>query len=512
MKKEPIAATARPPEQKPRRLEKPLLRFFPEAYLVGGAVRDHLLGRRFADLDLAASPKNIVPRGRALARELGASFFPLDEENGVYRITADDGLQLDISAMQGGDIGSDLARRDFTVNAIAYPLNAKKLGIGFSSKYGIKISGFKKEYLLDPFCGAKDIKSKTIRLACKTAFPDDPLRLLRAFRARAELGFALDKKLTPLIKSNAKKLNSVSGERIREELLKTLVPDGAAQRLHEIDACGLLSQIFPHTALQKNCAAVYYGKGGVLLHTFKALDRLEFLLKESNRAFPAFHARMRAERISSPLLKLAVLLHDIAKPATARKIDGRLRFFGHEEKGAQLAQELLGKLRFSRAETKLICAVIREHMRPGNLAANTAVSDKAVYRFFRDLEGFAVPTLLACWADHASYMPLPELKRSLKRIQQQPRPIKPGSLPREGAVRTIRHLQVINQMLRLYFKERERILPEKILTGNDIMKAFGLQPGPEIGRLLELARLAQVQGLARDSRTLLAYLKKNVKS
>lgn len=511
MKKEKTAATVRQPDTTPRQLETPILRFFPEGFLVGGALRDHLLGRLFADLDLAVSRKDIVTRGRALSRALNASFFPLDEENGVYRLSAPDGLQVDLSALQSDDIQTDLARRDFTINALAYPLKAKGLRIRFSAKTGVQLLGVKLPLILDPFKGIADLNNKKIRLACHTAFADDPLRLLRAFRARAELGFALDNKLPPQIKANAKKLHSVAGERIREELLKTLAPAGASQRLGEMDACGLLGQLFPHTVLQKNCAAIYYGKGGVLLHTFKALDRVEFLLKESKQAFPGFHARLAAEKISVPLLKLAVLLHDIAKPATAKKIDGRLRFFGHEEKGAQMAQELMGRLRFSRADTKLVSAVIREHMRPGNLAANITVSDKAVYRFFRDLEGFAVPTLLACWADHASYMPLPELKRSLKRIQLEPRPIKPGSLPREGAVRTIRHLQVINQMLRLYFQERDRILPDKILTGNDIMKAFGLKPGPEIGRLLELARLAQVQGKARDRQALLACLKKNVK-
>jgi len=492
-------------------LQKKLLRFFPEGYLVGGALRDHLLRRRFCDLDLAVKSQALAARGKSLARELGASFFALDEANGVYRLSAPDGLQIDLAAMQGPDIGTDLARRDFAINAMAYPLAAENLLITYSPKTGVKLCGLKDKNLLDPFDGKTGLKKKTIALACPRALEEDPLRLLRAFRLNAELGFRPDKKLLAGIKNSAPRISRISGERIREELLKTLAPDGAAQRLRQMETCGLLEALFPHTTEQKNCARVYYGQGGVLLHTFNALDRLELLLKEPRAVFPQFHARLAAEKLSAPILKLAVLLHDIAKPATAKKIDGRLRFFGHEETGADMAQELLASLRFSRAEIKMVCAVIREHMRPGNLAANAVVSDKAVYRFFRDLDGYAVAALLACWADHASYMPLANLRRMLKRAQQTPRPIKPGSLPREGTARTLRHLQVINHMLRLYFVERDRILPQKLLTGNDIMKAFGLKPGPEIGRLLDLAALAQVQGKAADKQSLLAYVKKNVK-
>ncbi|NLO92098.1 MAG: HD domain-containing protein [Elusimicrobia bacterium] len=512
MKKDkPVKNKQRRPDQE-LRLEQTLSRLFPDGYIVGGALRDHFLGRRFTDLDIAAPAKALTARGKTLAAELNASFFALDTENGVYRLTLKDcPLQLDLCAIQGPDISRDLARRDFAINATAYPLNAAGLSIIFSPNRGIILSGLKQPAVLDPFSGLKDLRAKRIALACPKAFTDDPLRMMRAFRMQAELGFELDPRIRPLIKKNARLIAKISGERIREEFLKILKPDGASERLGEMDSCGLLAALFPHAAHQKACAAAYYGKGGVLKHTFNALDRAEFLLANLKDAFPSFHASLKAEGLNEPLLKLAVFLHDIAKPATAKIMEGRLRFFGHESTGADMARELMERLRFSRDEIKFVSAVIREHMRPGNLAANSQVSDKAVYRFFRDLGNFAVPALLCCWADHASYMQVPELRRNLKRIQLAPKPIKPGSLPREGAVRTVRHLQVINQMLRLYFEERARILPEKILTGNDIMKEFKIPPGPEIGRLLELARLAQVQGLARDRKALLAYLKKNVK-
>lgn len=476
------------------------------ACLVGGALRDALMGRFSPDIDIAlpmsASTKKACCAGvhlkaRRLAKALGGKSFPLDKKNSVYRvITRDDfPVQIDLSVFQGESLVQDLNRRDFTANAMAYPLAA-----GFriqNSECGIRITGINASSIIDPHGGIKDIKRRVIRITSGKTFKDDPVRMVKVFRCAAELGWdihpaTLATMRRDLLRRNACLAGKTAPERIHDELWRLLEADTSSLQFAKMDRVGLLTKIFPELDGQRLCARVYYGKGGCLKHSLTTVDRMEYLLGSIGRIFPHLRAKLAPFAAQKGILKLAALLHDVAKPAKARRIKGRLRFFGHEKHGAKMAEHLLKKLRFSRAHIRLVSKLIAHHLRPGNLAANVCISNKAVYRFFRELGPDGILLLLLCWADHTSYLPLPKVRSIEKRICEPPLPIPQGGFPAEGTGKTLRYLQVINRMLCLYLAETSKVVPERLVNGNDVMRICKLPSGPEIGRILEQVRMAQM--------------------
>ena len=188
-----------------------------------------------------------------------------------------------------------------------------------------------------------------------------------------------------------------------------------------MDEAGVLTSLFKDLEASRQCAQCYYGRGGVLGHTLEVTARLDALLADPAAAF-ADAAGPLLEHLEGRLtpghpwratLMLAALLHDVSKPETARRMGGRLRFFGHDTTGARRAASILRALRFSNETIETVAAVVTHHLRPGNLVAGGEITDKAAYRFFRDLGEHAVAVLLVCWADHASYLPARQLERLL---------------------------------------------------------------------------------------------------
>ena len=485
-------------------------------YLVGGALRDACLGRPFSDMDLAAEKPLIL--ARRLARAIGRRLVVLDENERVYRIilkeTEDKGRgavslkQIDVAGLKGFTIDEDLMRRDFTINALAWPVPRSPSRT------------ISKNEVLDPRGGLEDLKA--CRLRCETAslFREDPLRLLRAFRLAAELGFKVDSGTISRIRSSSRLAATPAGERIRSELIALLACPGASRLLALMDKTRVLTAVFKELEPQRRCAQAYYGRGGVLKHSLAVVSRLEFLLDHLERAFPRQAMALRerfAGREGEPssrrsLLMLAALLHDVAKPRTARKIEGRLRFFGHDTVGAKMAMEIMKRLRFSRDELRLVAAIVEHHLRPGNLAASGKVTDRAAYRFFRDIGKPAIDLLLVCWADHASYLPEAVVARALKKGGFG-RFLKLGGEKRGifgeplGERKTFWHLAVVSELIERSAKpERARLV--KLLDGHDVMKILGLRPGPEVGVWLEALTEARALNRIRTRAEAVAFLKK----
>lgn len=482
-------------------LESPL-------HLVGGAVRDALLGRPIRDLDLVSGSARALA-GR-LARALGGTLVVLDEKNSVYRVALASRFKtvrhLDIAQRQGRSLAEDLARRDFTINAIALPLSPR-LAQGPSPRE-----------LLDPRQGLADIRRGLLRAESLALFEEDPLRLLRAFRIAAELDFAIEPATLEMISRLRHRVRRPAGERVQAELLALLSLPGCSRWLKAMDEAGILTALFEDLEPARQCALVYYGPGGVLAHSLDTTARLDFLFQNLNGAFPTEAKKIKeyltasAEGHASPraILMLSALLHDVSKPETARQVGGRLRFFGHDAAGARRAEAILRKLKFSRGHLDTVHGVIANHLRPGNLAAAGSITDRAAYRFFRDLGDHALPLLLVCWADHASYLPgesIPKLlpagrapcneaggRRALLRVKP------------EGARKTVRHLQVVAHLVRRLFDERRQAVPERLIDGREVMKALGIPPGPEVGKWLERVREAQAEGKIRSPREALDYL------
>jgi len=486
-----------------------ILKLFEQAFLVGGAVRDAILKKKVKDLDLAVEGgPDFGAKVRKLAHRLKASVFPLDEERQVYRLTRRaDGLQLDISPFQGKDLHEDLMRRDFTVNAMALPLTP-----AFKPAYDKKTGFFtlpavKKTDLIDPANGWKDLKAGVIRVVAPKALTEDPLRLLRAFRFSAGLGFKIEPATLKLIKRHAALITKSAPERIHDELMMILASPAAAARTKELYAAGLLTAIVPELEAQRTCAEVYYGKGGVLKHTFAVMERMDYLLEDVGAFIPNW-TKISEFFAEKNILMLAALLHDVAKPPCARMINGRLRFFGHEEHGALVSRRIMEGLRFSRDHVKLLTNTIGSHLRPGNLASNDLISDRAIFRFFRTMGEYTVPLLILSWADHSSYITLPQLRSIKDRMKEKPFAIPKGGLPQDGIKKTLRFLQVLNLLFKVFITKNIKLKTTRLITGHDVIKVLKMRSGPEVGEILEKVSLRQFEGRIKTRRQALCYLKK----
>ena len=330
------------------------------AYYVGGCLLDSLLGKYSGDIDLALPKKEVKETALNLARILKAAAFEMDPEFCVWRLTTKEGLQIDLSALEGDNILTDLPRRDFTINALALPTISKpEIKIKRENgKTKVLISSFDKKALIDLNDGKKAIKNKKIIANNTNVFEADPLRLFRAFRIAAERGFEIDKNTLALIKKNAGNAHKPSGERIQEELKRLFRAGNSAKYLETMEGLGLFKKLLPELAAQKDCAECYYGKGGVWKHTLLVVERIEFLLNNLKLCIPNFYKELEPFCPDQALYKMAAFLHDIAKPETAKMKDGRLRFFYHEQHGAKMAEKFLKDLRYSTVECRLICNMI----------------------------------------------------------------------------------------------------------------------------------------------------------
>ncbi|MDR0953215.1 MAG: HD domain-containing protein [Elusimicrobiota bacterium] len=492
-------------------LSKLIYKAAPQAFYVGGVLRDSLLKKYSGDIDLALPREQVKPAATALAKTLKASVFEMDSNFCVWRLTTKGGLQIDLSALVGKDIKEDLKRRDFTINALAYPTQKLPLIKTKKSKGKTEflLTNLKKDFLLDLNNGVKDLKLKKIRHNAKAVFEEDPLRLLRALRVAAELKFSITPATLKIIKQNAALINQSAGERLQEELKRLFRADGARQNIELLDKAGLLFALLPEIEKQKHCAEVYYGKGGVFTHTMLVVERAEYLLNHLKEAFPKYHKKLAAFAPDKALFIMAALLHDIAKPATAKKIKGRLRFFHHEEKGAAMAEVFLKQLKYSTAEQKLIYKMIFYHLRPSNLASNEIITDKGVYKFFKELGDSAIPMLLLCWADYTSYVSPVQVRRLMRQTERPIMSIEEAKL-KANIGKTLRHLQVLNFLFNKYFNETKKIiLPRGLIDGRDIMATLKIPPSPKVGEILEQAIFAQIEGKIDSKTSALEWLLKN---
>ncbi|MGQ0644055.1 MAG: CCA tRNA nucleotidyltransferase [Elusimicrobiota bacterium] len=457
--------------------------FAGRCWLVGGALRDAALGRPLRDVDVAVDGDPLAA-ARLVAAPLKAKPFPLDEERGVYRVAvkgaAGAGV-FDFSKLQGRTLAEDLRRRDFTVNAMALAL--EDAPGGFPAR------------VVDPFDGRKDLKARKIRLTSEKVLREDPLRVLRAFRFASELGFRLEAGTLRAVSKHAGQTARSAPERIRDELYKILSAPRAAHAFREMDRAGLLPVLFPECADMRRTARAYYGKEGVLGHSLAALASFEELLEQWRFYFPKFHGKIEAY-LAEPvagypryaLLKLAEFLHDVGKPATAKVEDGKLHFHGHEVVGMRQAEAIAARLRLSREETRALGRLVRAHMRPGNLGHQPVVTDRAVYRFYRDLEDDAVGMLLVALGDHFTY-----LSEREKRSRKDP------------------VFATIYKLLAAHFLKPDTVRPPRVVDGRDLMKRLGLKPGPLVGRLLESIQEAQAAGAVAGKEQALKWAERRLK-
>jgi poly(A) polymerase len=445
------------------------------AYLVGGFVRDMLLGRDTADIDIAVAADALATASRA-ADALGGRYVRLDEKDRVGRVVfTDNDRHIDLTTLQG-DIGDDLARRDFTIDAMAFRLDA-----------GIEAS-FDENGLIDTFHGRDDLRAKTVRAVRDAAFREDPVRLVRAMRIAGELGFDIDAATEELMRRDAALVAGAAGERVREELLRLLALPGAGRRLARLGEMGLLTALVPELAPTRGVEQPVVHVWDVYEHSVQTVAALEFVLREadwdhadpdllavvswSDRLRHHFDREISHGSTRRTLLKLAALLHDIAKPQTkATDSEGRTRFLGHPQEGAAIAAAVLERLRFSNREIQLVELLIRYHLRPTQMSQEGVPTRRAIYRYFRDLGEAGIELLFLSLADH-----LATRGRTLDMEQWR------------------QHAALAAYVLEKRFAAEIPTAPPRLIDGNDIITTFGLEPGPRIGELLEAVREARAAG------------------
>ncbi len=457
---------------------------------VGGCVRDLLLGRSVHDWDFATD-QDALGLARAVADHLGGAFYALDEERDTGRvIVRREGrrVELDFARLRGPDLEDDLRDRDFTINAMA---------VGPEGE------------LIDPTGGLTDLQARRVRAVGPEAFDRDPVRMLRAVRIVAELGLRLEVRTAQWIIERAGQLPRVSPERIRDELVRLLNARSVAYHLQLLDELGLMTSILPDVEALREQRQTTPHRYNVWWHTLMTVDAAENILRqigvvggeretlyadapdwawdevrETLAPFaPALVRHLRrpmvAPRYRRTLLLLAALLHDVGKPLTVTEemkpgeTHPVLHFYAHESAGARRAAEWMRDLRFSRAETESVAAMVRTHLRPSQVAeAPGGVTGRAAYRFFRATGEAGVEVILLALADHLAIWG-------------------PNLQPQRWA----RRRAATHALLEYFFhRSRGAVAPPPLVNGRDLMTELGLPEGPEVGRLLEAIREAQAAG------------------
>ncbi|ADL12709.1 CCA tRNA nucleotidyltransferase [Acetohalobium arabaticum] len=437
-----------------------------KGYLVGGIIRDYLLEREIKDIDVAINDKVRII-ARKFADLVTGGFVVLDKKRDTYRVVTEE-LNYDLAPIIGDSIYEDLLGRDFTINALASDID----GIDLDKDRGL--SG----EIIDPTGGRSDLKEKTIRAINKETFKEDPLRLLRGVRFRAELNFTINSKTEELMQKDSQLITEVASERIKEELLKIAAADKAADNLEYLEKkSGLLSYLIPEIKMMKKIGKCKYHKEDVWTHSLYTVEQLEELLRD------VFWSK-QVSNDQIPLLKLAALFHDIGKLWTEEMIDGEVHFYGHHKEGAKKIVPILRQLTFSRRKIKYIKRLIRYHMRPLSLYSADNLTQKGKYRFFRAAKGVVGDVCLLAAAD-----------------------ILATKLWNERREEIADNLDFIKELISDTEKMKKRT-SKLLLTGYDVMELLNIEEGPQVGRILDKIREAQAQGKIENRTEAVEYLKK----
>jgi poly(A) polymerase len=449
-------------------------------YLVGGTIRDLLIGNQtIKDIDLLM-PSGSEDVARSFADVIGGSFFFLDEERRITRVVkheADGIVQFDFTNFEGRDLRADLARRDFTVNAMAIDLKA------FLAQGSL-------DSLIDPFNGSEDVRQKLIRVADPRVLDDDPLRLLRAVRFAATLGFSIETGTAAHIRYRADLVTKPSAERIRDELFQILAVTGAEKNVLLLESLGLLMRLLPELLPLKDFAPGKHHCYDIFTHSLKTAEYTDAIVGDLPALTPE-HAATVFAHLDEQLepfvsrraaLRFACLLHDNAKAETCTRDDGGgIHFFGHDSIGAEKAEDVCRRFRLSKDTTTVVARLIRHHMRPLNLAGPGGPSKRALYRYCRDVKDAVPESIVLSLAD-------------AKATEE--------AMPAAGFTDT---RQLSRQILDYYYGRFLKTEAKPFVTGKDLI-ARGMQPGPQFREVLEDIRERQAEGTLKDRQEALEHL------
>lgn len=428
------------------------------AWIVGGAIRDRLLGRELFDVDIVV-PRDAAHASKAIARYARGPRFALSDEFGAWRVLARDrSWQVDVMVMQGDSIEQDLARRDFTLNAIAEPLGGGDP--------------------LDPYDGVGDIGRRQLRAVSDAAFDDDPLRVLRLARFACELGLEPLAETLAAAATRSTRIREVAAERVFAELRRIMAAPAVVDGLELMEELGLMTALLPELEALHGVEQNHYHHLDVHGHTIEVLRQVIALQDDPaavvgqvmGPAVAGFLAEPLADEITrGTALRFGALLHDAAKPQTqAHHRDGTvLGFPGHADQGAELARAIMARMSTSERLRTHQAALARHHLRAGYLVRDAPLDRRNIYEYLRATGDVAVDVTLLSIADR---------RATRGRSSDQAIP---------------RHMDVALELLGPALEIHADGFADPLLRGDDLGAELGLEPGPEIGRLLAEIAAAQ---------------------
>jgi tRNA nucleotidyltransferase/poly(A) polymerase len=435
--------------------------------VVGGGLRDALLGRPVADLDVAVAGSAADAAG-ALARAYGAGRFRLSARFGAWRVHGGAlPCAVDLTPLQGGSLYSDLDRRDLTVNALALPAGAPD-GSTIVDRHG----------------GMADLTAGRLRLVRPSALRDDPVRLLRLPRIAAELGFAVDEEAAARARADAGELARAAGERLMEELRRMVALPAPWRAVELMDELGVLTALVPELAGARGLEQSPYHHKDVLGHTLEVVRHACELADDPEPVFRSLAPRV-AQTLAEPLgdgldrrgaLVLGALLHDMAKPDThAVTAEGRVTFWHHDRLGEEQARQWSLRMRTSARLRDHLALLVRHHLTLGFLVHRTPLSLRQIDRYLGATAPAAVDVMVLSCADRLATR---------------------GPRTSEHAIR--RHLVLAREVMAVHFQLADRGPLRPLVDGATLALALGTPPGPWLARALAALREEQLVGAVRS--------------
>jgi tRNA nucleotidyltransferase/poly(A) polymerase len=449
-----------------------------EAWIVGGAIRDAALGLEVTDVDLAVA-RDERQATRAIAGAVGGAMFQLSEEFGSWRVVAPDGAwHVDVVRLRGDGIEADLALRDFTVDAVATPL----------ARPGAT--------LIDPHAGLGDLDARVLRAVSKEGFEHDPLRVLRAARIAAGLELRIEARTLELARAQAARAGEQAGERQFSELRLLLTGRDPVRGLDLLDELGATKAVLPELEALRGVEQNRYHHLDVRDHTIEVLARLIEVEGDLEELFGGEAEEVRrvlAEPLADGLtrgggVRFAAVVHDLGKPRTRSEGEGgRVLFLGHDQAGAAIARELCVRLRTSRRLADYLANLTLNHLRLGFLVHERPLSRRRVHEYLRATEPDSVDVTVLTVAD---------------RLATQ------GERTSQEAIDA--HLELAREVVGEALAWRREGPPRSPIRGDRLASELGIEPGPELGRLLGEIEAAVFAGEVSSAEEAIALARKLV--
>lgn len=421
-----------------------------DIYLVGGAVRDYLLGKTTCDKDILVN--NAESFAKEFARKNNATFITLDSENKIYRVVLRDKINyLDITEPIEGSLEKDLRRRDFTINAIAINLKTKKI--------------------IDINNGQEDIKNRVIRSISEDNLVDDPLRILRAFRFSATLGFEIEQGTLEQIKRHKDLIINPAKERVNYEILKLFQGEYTPQVL--LMASDIIELLYPVFTDVKKVPKNTHHHLGLYEHSVETVNQIQQIYNNSSDEVKEHMNKVDFGGFSRLAhLKFAGFFHDIGKFSTWTIEGDRHRFIKHDDVGSKMAKEILKQNKFSKKQIEYITSMIKNHIYPSQVVSAENINDKIYMRYIRKMGDNVIDNIILAQADRLSAR---------------------GPAITDNIVKN--NIDRLNKLLEFYIMIKPKLKPiPKLLTGQEIMEIKNIPQSPILGKIISALKEEQSEG------------------